>query len=341
MESKSGRPLKIYISYSNKDKAYRDKLLNHLQGLVKNGQIDIWSDHLLVAGDEFMKTFNRELANMDIWVVLISPDSMNSGFIWDIEHKAAIERGVHIVPILLRPTMWEGTQIEKYNIIPTFAKAISTWGNEDEAFLDVASNISKMIASKEKKINHVHFNAPAVIPTPQAAASVSTKKGRTKSNALTNIKIFLASSSELLADRDQFEIFINRENKNLVKKGMFLELVRWEDFLDTISVTRLQDEYNQVLSDCDFVVCLFYTKVGKYTAEEFDTALGQFRRTGKPQILTYFKDAPVKPSEMRAFNTLLEFKDKLDKLGHFPNHYESLGDLKHHFGEQLKKLGIS
>ena len=106
-----------------------------------------------------------------------------------------------------------------------------------------------------------------------------------------------------------------------------------------MSVTRLQDEYNKVLTSCDIAVCLFYTKIGKYTAEEFDTALGQFRKTGKPLIYTYFKDAPVKPSEMRAFNTVLEFKEKLDKLGHFPNHYESLGDLKHHFGEQLKKLG--
>jgi tetratricopeptide (TPR) repeat protein len=155
------------------------------------------------------------------------------------------------------------------------------------------------------------------------------------------IKVFLASSEELLADRDQFEIFLSRENDHLFDKGIRIQLVRWENFLDVVSNTRLQDEYNNVLRTCDMAVCLFYTKVGKYTAEEFDAALGQFRGAGKPLILTYFKDAPVKPSELRAFKTVLDFKDKLSELGHFPNHYESIGDLKHHFGEQLKKLGIS
>lgn len=43
-------------------------------------------------------------------------------------------------------------------------------------------------------------------------------------------KIFLASSEELKADRDQFEIFIGRRNKEWHRKGVFLELLMWEDF---------------------------------------------------------------------------------------------------------------
>lgn len=46
------------------------------------------------------------------------------------------------------------------------------------------------------------------------------------------LKIFLASSSELLNDREQFEIFINRRNKSWVEKGIFLKLIIWEDFID-------------------------------------------------------------------------------------------------------------
>ncbi len=58
-------------------------------------------------------------------------------------------------------------------------------------------------------------------------------------------KIFLASSSELKADRDQFEIFINRKNNEWLSKEIFLKLIVWEDFLDAMSKTRLQDEYNE------------------------------------------------------------------------------------------------
>ena len=90
-------------------------------------------------------------------------------------------------------------------------------------------------------------------------------------------KIFLASSAELKADRDQFEILINRKNKDWVARGVFLELVIWEDFLDAMSKTRLQAEYNNAIRDCDIFVMLFCTKVGKYTEEEFEVAFKQFQ----------------------------------------------------------------
>ena len=90
---------------------------------------------------------------------------------------------------------------------------------------------------------------------------------------MKTIRLFLASSSELKDDREQFEIFINRKNKELHTKGIFLELIVWEDFLDAISQSRLQDEYNKAIIGCDIFVMLFCTKVGKYTYEEFEKAL--------------------------------------------------------------------
>ncbi len=110
---------------------------------------------------------------------------------------------------------------------------------------------------------------------------------------MKTIKIFIASSSELKEDRDQFRNFISEENIRLHRTGIFLETVYWENFLDAISDTRLQSEYNLAISECDIVLCLFFTKVGKYTAEEFDTAYQIFKDKGKPKIWTYFKNAPL------------------------------------------------
>ena len=95
--------------------------------------------------------------------------------------------------------------------------------------------------------------------------------------ALKTIKIFLASSSELKEDREQFEIFINRQNKNYTKDGIFLELFIWEDFLNAMSKTRSQDEYNKAIESCDVFVMLACTKVGKYTNEEFLVAVETFQ----------------------------------------------------------------
>lgn len=153
-------------------------------------------------------------------------------------------------------------------------------------------------------------------------------------------KLFLASSTELADDRKEFEIFINRKNKDWVDRGVFIELVLWEEFLDAVSRTRLQDEYNQAIRECDIFVMLFFTKVGPYTEEEFETAFRQFKANNTPFIFTYFKDA----ENDRASTTeqdrlsLRAFKDKLDALGHFYTRYPNIDALKLHFDRQLDKL---
>ena len=156
---------------------------------------------------------------------------------------------------------------------------------------------------------------------------------------MNTIKIFLASSSELKEDREQFMLFVGQENDRLRTKGIYLEIVQWENFLDSISNTRLQDEYNNAISDCDIVLCLFFTKVGKYTGEEFDTAYQVFKNKGKPKIWTYFKNAPINSGNITdEINTLLAFKRKIGDLGHFYTEYTNIDNLINKYRSQLDKF---
>lgn len=157
---------------------------------------------------------------------------------------------------------------------------------------------------------------------------------------MRTIQLFLASSSELKTDREQFELFISRRNKQSVPKQVYLKLIIWEDFLDAMSRTRLQDEYNQAIKACDIFVMLFCTKVGMYTEEEFNTAFGQFQATQKPLIYTYFKDAAINLSAANKndLTSLWAFQDRLKALGHFQTPYTTTESLLLHFGQQLDKL---
>jgi formylglycine-generating enzyme required for sulfatase activity len=152
------------------------------------------------------------------------------------------------------------------------------------------------------------------------------------------IKIFLASSAELKDDRKQFEQLIGRKNKTLNEKGRFLKLEIWEDFIDAMSKTRLQDEYNKAVRECDIFVMLFATKVGRYTREEFETAFGQFQESGKPWVYTYFKTAPVRLSDIppEDIQSLWDFQRRLKELGHFQTTYENSDDLENQFNRQLE-----
>ena len=156
-------------------------------------------------------------------------------------------------------------------------------------------------------------------------------------------KVFLASSSELKEDREQFELLINRKNKEWVAQDVFLELIIWEDFLDAMSKTRLQDEYKKAIRECDLFVMLFCTKVGQYTEEEFETAFGQFKAANKPFIFTYFKDVQISTGSANESDlmSLLAFKKQLGALGHFYSVYKNIDQLKFHFNQQLDKLADS
>ncbi len=153
-------------------------------------------------------------------------------------------------------------------------------------------------------------------------------------------KIFLASSSELKEDRQEFEVLVARQNNEWVRRGAYLELIIWEDFLDAMSQTRLQDEYNKAVRECDIFVMLFSTKVGRYTQEEFETAFGQFKASNRPLIFTYFKDAQISTAtaDQDDLMSLFAFRKKLSSLGHFPTIYRNAGELKYHFDQQLEKL---
>jgi hypothetical protein len=167
---------------------------------------------------------------------------------------------------------------------------------------------------------------------PAAAPSPGSPQRKT-------IKIFLASSSELKEDRDAFDLHFRQANDRWLQKGIYLQIVRWETFLDAMSETRLQDEYNQEVQDCDVFLSMFKTKTGKYTEEEFDAAHAAFMDKKKPHIYTYFKDAQISLSSItEEITTLLSFKKKLSALGHYHTQYTSSEDLKLKFQEQLEKL---
>ena len=154
------------------------------------------------------------------------------------------------------------------------------------------------------------------------------------------IRLFLASSEELKNERNEFEKLIRRKNKSWKKRGVYLELEIWEDSLEAMSQTRSQDEYNNIIKQCDIFVMLFFTKVGKYSEEEFDIAYRLFKKTDKPLIFTYFKNAAILSGNIDEEDTgsLLAFKKKLKALEHFYSEYKNVDDLKYQFSDQLDKI---
>lgn len=151
---------------------------------------------------------------------------------------------------------------------------------------------------------------------------------------MQKINIFLASSNELNAEREKFEIEIYRKCKAWYSKEIFLHLDVWEDLSARMSATGSQSEYNKYVKNADLFVLLGYTKMGMYTAEEFENAFGQFQSSQKPFIFTYFKDTTGQEIQ----DSLVQFKKKLSEMGHFISPFTDANDLWNQFNKELERL---
>jgi hypothetical protein len=140
---------KVFISYASEDRAYTQALMGHLAILRRTGTIDMWYDQELKAGDAWDATIRAELKAADIILLLLSPDFLNSDYIWDVELSEAITRrdteDTRVVPIIVRPCAWRDLNDVSQWQIPRQGEPIALATNEDEAWTEVVNDLKKVI----------------------------------------------------------------------------------------------------------------------------------------------------------------------------------------------------
>ncbi|MDB5226004.1 MAG: hypothetical protein JWN78_197 [Bacteroidota bacterium] len=125
-----------------------------------------------------------------------------------------------------------------------------------------------------------------------------------------DIKVFIASSDELEAERKESALILVELNKRL--PNLHLEPILFE--LDTPSGNnpdkkRIQDEINPLLENCDIAVVIFYSQVGKFTKEEFDLAVKCNKK-----IFLYFKEGfqSDDPDKLKKYLELAELRKVIE-----------------------------
>lgn len=139
----------VFFSYSHKDEELRDRLEVALATLKRQGLIETWHDRCLRVGDEFDPGIRQELERADIILLLVSPDFIASSYCYDVEMTRALERHhagqARVIPVILRACDWHPTPFGKLIAAPRDGKAIRSWPDLDEAFLDVAKKIREAL----------------------------------------------------------------------------------------------------------------------------------------------------------------------------------------------------
>jgi hypothetical protein len=139
----------VFISYSHKDRKFRDELATHLSNLRNQGVISDWYDGDIPPGTEWKPQIMHHLQTAQIILLLISANFMASNFCYGIELQEAIDRHdanqARVLPIVIRPTDWEGAPFAKLQMLPSDARPVSAWTNRDAASLDVIAGIKRAI----------------------------------------------------------------------------------------------------------------------------------------------------------------------------------------------------
>ena len=149
---------------------------------------------------------------------------------------------------------------------------------------------------------------------------------------MRTIKVFLASSEELGQERLEIGDLFSHINTIFNRRGIHLEVSKWEYLDESMGPLRKQDEYNREIKTCDICMVLYWTRIGEYTNEELETAYTELQAGRKPyKIYLYFKEVGVPTPEIEAFK-----KELYSKYSHFYGKFQNIDTLKLRFLLQLE-----
>lgn len=137
------------------------------------------------------------------------------------------------------------------------------------------------------------------------------------------LNVFLASPSDVIAERDTAEEVINNLNKIIGRRlGWQIDLYKWEDIPPTSG--RPQDIINPAVDKCSLFIGLLWERweqsTGAYSSgfeEEYERARQRRKTEGAPDIWLVFKDVSQKRLRDAGpqLSKVLEFKQRQMEAG--------------------------
>lgn len=157
------RPIRLFIVHAVQDEAYLHELEKHLSTLQRLRTIEIWNKRRLAAGDDVALQIDAHLEQADIIIFAVSADFLASDDIHDVQVARSLQRhadgSARVIPIILRSTNWQSTSFGHLSPLPRGGKAVDTWQNQDEAWLDIVTGIGHVVNESSQGLTLAANNA--------------------------------------------------------------------------------------------------------------------------------------------------------------------------------------
>jgi tetratricopeptide (TPR) repeat protein len=141
--------IEVFYAYAPEDETWVQELEKHLSLLQRQGLISTWHPRLIAAGEDWQHVTDVRFQKASLILLLISPDFLASDYCYSAEMKQALERerekGVCVIPILLRPVDWLHAPFAHLRPLPSDATFLTEWPNVDRAFAEISAGIRRTI----------------------------------------------------------------------------------------------------------------------------------------------------------------------------------------------------
>jgi TIR domain-containing protein len=151
------RQVSVFLSYAHEDRAWSDRLLDHLGGLIHGEMIRVFRDDQIEPGEDFDERIKAELDRADIVIAMISPSYFGSPYCTVVELRDALSAKRRVVPVLLGDVDFEALAISRRNALPKDAHnnllpvVRFPEAEQDEALAQVARQLRLLVESVRRK----------------------------------------------------------------------------------------------------------------------------------------------------------------------------------------------
>lgn len=336
--------MRAFISSTYTDlKEYREQAILALQKLEIESVL--FESSVIEFGEDINKKIKQEIQSSDIFILIIG---YRYGQVAEDENLSWIEKEFKIASELAKPTLV--FMLKEANNI---------------SLVDSEQNLKKTLEFRERIQTQFlvnYFSSPGEFYTSLSSALFKVKKATDKDKYADRpkidtenkpnyknvrvLKLLLSSPGDVGEERALVAKLVFRYNQeNLMDKGIFVKLIRWEDMAPQIGPGP-QKVINEQIEKYDIFAGIMWNRFGtptdlaaSGTEEEFNMAIDSFSKIKKPWISFYFGNMPstFRTSEqLDQKNKVLKFKEKLMKLGVIIE-YDNKNDFSNKY---YKNLGL-
>src|SRR5256714_837352 len=215
MPSGKQAEIRIFCSYSDKDRYLQEKLENHLKSLEREGGVFVWDKHKVKAGQEQQREIDDQLKRADLILLLISSNFISSDDCYAGDLVNALQRyhvdRIRVIPILLRPCTWDALAFSSLQVLPRSLVPVTLWSNRDAAFTQIVGEIKTVV--QELRLLRSDYMAP-LQPNP-------LHKARIENSQLTSTRQRTTNATQRTQTTQRRERTpINQQSNTLAEEGI-------------------------------------------------------------------------------------------------------------------------